>query len=121
MYAAMLPEIPALPDYNPCSISGVWLRDAGNWRDTHPPIRVSAIAPYRRPVRFSVTHHKHDSPTYELHILELLERTKQAVSQAQGQIAVSQKLHRDSDEILAKIDVSHQVYRKWRFAVTTRP
>lgn len=59
--------------------------------------------------RFPVTH-KHGSPTYEQHILEILERAKQAVSQAQRQIAVSQKLHRDSDELLDKINASYQFY-----------
>lgn len=89
--------------------------------ETLTPQRVSDIALTRRPVRFFVTLHKHGSPTYEEHIHEILERAKQAVSQAQWQIAVSQKLHRDSDELLAKVNVSYQVYKKWRFALTTRP
>lgn len=77
----------------------------------------------------SVPYNKRGSPTYEQHILEILERARKAVSQAQRQIAVSQKLHRDAGELLDKINASYQIHKKniqeWEIAVairaTTRP
>ena len=53
--------------------------------------------------------HKYGSPTYERHILEILERAKQAVTQAQRQIAESEKLCKDSYELLDKINAAYHI------------
>ena len=44
------------------------------------------------------------SPIYEQHIIEILERAKLAVRQAREGIAKSQKLCRESNELLDKIN-----------------
>ena len=61
-----------------------------------------------------MTERKHGSPTYERHILEVLERAKQAVRRSQEEIAESEKLCRDSDELLDKISAAYDIPKRKR-------